>query len=350
MERENRLKQLPYEDRRSNTHTETREAGEEDAGERSQPNTARTGQAQPDRSALGKFARHSAAGSTPPLGPAALGGDTAVAAPHLPSAPSGTGPTALPPDRSATPPCPRRGKRGLLTSSHLTNLTPFLRVSETQTGLSCRACTPGCAPAICTAWTRSLCPGAEEPREAAAAGGTPGRRKPGREAGRGAGSGQGGGCPGGESERLHWRWPKELARQRPGRAMRRHILYIPLARPLLSHTRTHAGHGAAALPAPLPPSAPRRSSSRPARLGPRGSPAPRAAPAAPRRHLPAATGRLPPSGGTAPPRLLRQPGGRQETQGRGEPPPSAGSTRGAPVPLRNAQQGSEGECPCVSSH
>lgn len=181
-------------------------------------------------------------------------------------------------------PLPGEATRGLLTSSHLTNLTPFLRVSETQTGLSCRACTPGCAPAICTAWTRSLCPGAEKPREAAAAGGTPGRRKPGREAGRGAWSGQGGGCPGGEGERLHWRWPKELARQRPGRAMRRHILYIPPARPLLSHTRTHAGHGAAALPAPLPPL---RSSSRPARLGPRGSPAPRAAPAAPRRHLPA---------------------------------------------------------------
>lgn len=255
MERENRLKQLCYEDRDGNMHTKTREAGEEDARERSQLNAARTGQAQLDRRALGE----SLPGIRAPVqhrrsARAARGGDTSAAAPHLPSAPSGAGPGALPPDRSVTPPCPCRGKRGLLTSSHLTNLTPFLRVSETQTGLSCRACTPGCAPAICTAWTRSLCPGAEKPREAAAAGGTPGRRKPGREAGRGAWSGQGGGCPGGEGERLHWRWPKELARQRPGRAMRRHILYIPPARPLLSHTRTHAGHGAAALPAPLPPS------------------------------------------------------------------------------------------------
>lgn len=249
MERENRLKQLCYEDRDGNMHTKTREAGEEDARESSQLNAARTGQAQLDRRALGESLpsirapvqhRRSAR--------AARGGDTSAAtpgAPHLPSAPSGAGPGALPPDRSVTPPCPCRGKRGLLTSSHLTNLTPFLRVSETQTGLSCRACTPGCAPAICTAWTRSLCPGAEKPRKAAAAGGTPGRRKPGREAGRGAWSGQGGGCPGGEGERLHWRWPKELARQRPGRAMRRHILYIPPARPRLCNCRGNFGRGTA---------------------------------------------------------------------------------------------------------
>lgn len=46
MEPENRLKQLCYEDRGGNTHIETREAGEEDARERSRLNTARTGQAQ----------------------------------------------------------------------------------------------------------------------------------------------------------------------------------------------------------------------------------------------------------------------------------------------------------------
>ncbi|XP_048152003.1 uncharacterized protein LOC125322389 [Corvus hawaiiensis] len=72
-----------------------------------------------------------------------------------------------------------------------------------------------------------------------------------------------------------------------------HPLYT--AGPPAPLTHTHAGHGAAALPAPLPSLPPRRSSSRPARLGPRGSPAPRAAPAAPRRHLPAtATARPPP--------------------------------------------------------
>lgn len=71
------------------------------------------------------------------------------------------------PARCITPPCPcpawgsARGSGEevvvgeLLTSSHLTNLMPFFRVSETQTGLSWRACTPGCAPAICTALTRS---------------------------------------------------------------------------------------------------------------------------------------------------------------------------------------------------
>lgn len=31
----------------------------------------------------------------------------------------------------------------ILTSSHLTNLVPFLRLSDTHTGLSCKACTPG---------------------------------------------------------------------------------------------------------------------------------------------------------------------------------------------------------------
>lgn len=34
----------------------------------------------------------------------------------------------------------------------------------------------------------------------------------------------------------------------------------------------------------------------------------------------------------------------------GDPSPSAGSARGAPVPHGNAQQGSEGECPCVSPY
>lgn len=53
MERENRLKQLCYEDRDGNMHTKTREAGE-DARERSQLNAARTGQAQLDRRALGE--------------------------------------------------------------------------------------------------------------------------------------------------------------------------------------------------------------------------------------------------------------------------------------------------------
>lgn len=36
----------------------------------------------------------------------------------------------------------------LLTSSHFINLLPFLRLSGTDTGLSCSAWTPGCAPAI----------------------------------------------------------------------------------------------------------------------------------------------------------------------------------------------------------
>ena len=36
----------------------------------------------------------------------------------------------------------------LLTSSHFINLVPVLRLSGTDTGLSCSAWTPGCAPAI----------------------------------------------------------------------------------------------------------------------------------------------------------------------------------------------------------
>lgn len=44
----------------------------------------------------------------------------------------------------------RRRERLLLTSSHLMHLDPFFKVSETQTRLSCRACTPGCAPAMAT--------------------------------------------------------------------------------------------------------------------------------------------------------------------------------------------------------
>lgn len=111
MERESRLKQLCYEDRGGNTHTKTREAGEEDARERSRLNTARIGQAQLDTRGHGE----SLPGIRPPVqhrrsARAAPGGDSSVAAPHLPSARSRAGPGALPPDRSVTPPCPCRGK------------------------------------------------------------------------------------------------------------------------------------------------------------------------------------------------------------------------------------------------
>ena len=40
------------------------------------------------------------------------------------------------------------GASVLLTSSHFINLLPLLRLSGTDTGLSCSAWTPGCAPAI----------------------------------------------------------------------------------------------------------------------------------------------------------------------------------------------------------
>ena len=71
--------------------------------------------------------------------------------------PVGAGASRPPRARRGAAPCPGRSARAkkLLTSSHLTNLMPFFSVSETQTGLSCKACTPGCAPAICTAFTRS---------------------------------------------------------------------------------------------------------------------------------------------------------------------------------------------------
>lgn len=163
--------------------------------------------------------------------------------------------------RRGAAPCPCRPARAkkLLTSSHLTNLMPFFSVSETQTGLSCKACTPGCAPAICTAFTRS-------PRSAEAAGdggrlrrdgGAP-ETAPGRRPGAALGApGAGGGAAAEpEGERLHRRPRRDPARRQPGRAMRRHIPYIPpLAAthtPARSHTRRQ-GTARAPLPAPRPP-------------------------------------------------------------------------------------------------
>lgn len=103
-ERENRMKQhLCYEDRGGNAQTETWEAGEEGARERSRLNTARSGQARSNRT---KFARHGAAGSSPPLGSGSTRRGHLCARP----APSGAGPGALPLHRSVTSPCPCRGK------------------------------------------------------------------------------------------------------------------------------------------------------------------------------------------------------------------------------------------------
>ncbi|XP_077032407.1 uncharacterized protein LOC143693655 [Agelaius phoeniceus] len=176
--------------------------------------------------------------------------------------------------------------------------------------------------------------------------------------------------------------------------MRRHILYIPPARPLLAHTRTHAGHGAAALPAPLPPSPPRRSSSRQARPprfpraqgsaggaaapppGCRHRPVPPAQRSPGRQHRPVPPAQRSPGCRHRPvPPAQRSPGRQhrpvppdQRSPGRRHrlspsaapasavppagtrwawerhPPPSAESTREAPVPLQNAQQGSEDDC------
>lgn len=175
--------------------------------------------------------------------------------------PVGAGASRPPRARCGSAPCPGRSARAtkLLTSSHLTNLMPFFSVSETQTGLSCKACTPGCAPAICTAFTRSPRSG-----EAAGDGGRLGRDGGAPETVPGGRPGAALGAPGAgrgaaaepESERLHWHPRRDPARRRPGRAMRRHIPYIPpLAAthtPARSHTRRQ-GTARAALPAPRPP-------------------------------------------------------------------------------------------------
>ncbi|XP_041905251.1 probable fibrosin-1 [Corvus kubaryi] len=136
-----------------------------------------------------------------------------------------------------------------------------------------------------------------------------------------------------------------------------HPLYT--AGPPAPLTHTHARRArsrGAARSAPLPPSSPLLLPPRQARPPrfPRaqGSAGGAAAPPPGHRHRPATAARCswPPPPGTCLPRSEapssrlgssgRQKDGR-ETLGMGDPSPSAGSTRGAPVPHRNARQGSE---------
>lgn len=311
-------------------HSETREAAEEDAPKRSQLRTARTGQVRSGRRALGE----SLPGIEPQLrhrcrARAAHGGDTSVTTPHLLSAPSGTGPGALPPQRAVTPPCPCRGEAGATHIVPLDEFDAFLEGFRDADGLELQSVHP---------W---LCPGHLHrmdalalPRRGEAAGSGRCRRDAGNPGERPAQASGAGREAAARAERLHWRWPKELARQRPGRAMRRHILYIPPARPLLTHTHARrarsrgAARSAPSLPSFLaapPPAPPGSAPEVPPRPGQRR----RRRGATSRPWPPPAPGQRPPPGSSG----GHKDGG--ETLGVGDPAPfSAGSGTAPKRPAR----------------